>query len=99
MDNIKQHLPIGTIVKVKKSEFNYMIASLFPVVEVDKINGYFDFGGVTLPVGVSGQNMFFFNKDDIENILFIGYIDKSFQDFIINYDEIVSKITYPKHRL
>lgn len=76
-----------------------MIVSLFPVVEVDKTLGYFDFGGVTLPVGVSDQNMFCFNKEDIENILFIGYIDKSFQDLIVTYDDLISNITYPKHQL
>ncbi|MBF0819050.1 DUF4176 domain-containing protein [Streptococcus acidominimus] len=99
MNNVQQHLPIGTIVKVKNREFNYMIASLFPVVEVNKVKGYFDFGGVTLPVGVSGQHMFFFNKEEIENVLFIGYIDKSFQDLIANYDQLVSDISYPKHYL
>ena len=40
------------------------------------------------------QNIIFFNKEDIDEVLFFGYIDRRFQDFLSRYDEEVSKITY-----
>ncbi|WP_431770470.1 DUF4176 domain-containing protein [Streptococcus gallolyticus] len=94
--NEREHLPIGTVVRVNGDSQNLMISTLFPVTEKDGQKGYFDFGAVPLPLGVVSQDLVFFNKEDIEEILFLGYIDVSFQQLIANYDELVTKIQYPQ---
>lgn len=94
--NEREHLPIGTVVRVNGGSQNLMISTLFPVTEKDGQKGYFDFGAVPLPLGVVSQDLVFFNKEDIEEILFLGYIDVSFQQLIANYDELVTKIQYPQ---
>ena len=89
-------LPIGSVIRVKDSTEPLMIVNQCPVTEKDGVQGYFDFGGVTLPVGLIDQRLIFFNKEDIEEVLFVGYIDRRFQDFLIQYNENIEKITYPK---
>ena len=92
----REHLPIGTVVRVNGGNQNLMICSLFPITEKNGKQGYFDFGGVPLPLGVVSQDMAFFNKEDIDEILFLGYVDASFQQLTANYDELISKIDFPK---
>lgn len=92
----REHLPIGTVVRVNVGSQSLMISTLFPVTEKDGQKGYFDFWAVPLPLGVVNQDLAFFNKEDIDEVLFLGYVDVSFQQLIANYDELISNIQYPK---
>lgn len=92
----QQPLPLGSIIRTKQEESSMMIVGHLPVTQVDKKEGYFDYGAVSLPIGLTTQNLFFFNKEDITEVLFVGYIDSSFQEFLIKYDELVESITYDK---
>ena len=87
-------LPIGSVVRVREGVEPVMIVNHCPVTEKDGKQGYFDFGAVSLPLELINQNIIFFNKEDIDEVLFFGYIDRRFQDFLSRYDEEVSKITY-----
>lgn len=89
-------LPIGSVVRVKDGTEPFMIINQCPVTEKDGAQGYFDFGAVTLPLGLVNQNIIFFNKEDIDEVLFIGYIDRRFQEFLSRYDEEVGKISYDR---
>ena len=92
----RQHLPIGSVVRVHGNDNNMMITSLFPVTEKGGEQGYFDFGAVLLPLGAVTRDLMFFNKEDIDQIIYLGYVDVHFQELIANYDELVDKIEYPK---
>lgn len=92
----RKHLPIGSVVRVKGNEQEFMITSLFPVTEKAGQQGYFDFGAVLLPLGAVTRELMFFNKEDIEQIVFLGYIDIQFQELLANYDDLLESITYPK---
>lgn len=92
----RELLPIGTVVRVKDGSQSLMITTLLPVTEKDGQKGYFDFGAVPLPLGVVSQDLAFFNKEDIDEVLFLGYVDVSFQQLTANYDELVTKIKYPR---
>ena len=92
----RELMPIGTVVRVKDGSQSLMITTLFPITEKDGQKGYFDFGAVPLPLGVVGQDLAFFNKEDIDEVLFLGYVDVSFQQLLANYEDILSKIKYPK---
>ena len=39
----REHLPIGTVVRVNVGSQSLMISTLFPVTEKDGQKGYFDF--------------------------------------------------------
>ena len=92
----RELLPIGTVVRVKDGSQRLMITTLFPVKEKDGQKRYFDFGAVPLPLGVVGQDLAFFNKEDINEVLFLGYVDVSFQQLLVNYEDLLSKIKYSK---
>ncbi|AXJ12898.1 DUF4176 domain-containing protein [Streptococcus pluranimalium] len=94
--NNRRHLPIGTIVRLVGGTSDLMIVSLFPVTDKGNVKGYFDFAGTTLPIGLLGDKILFFNKEDIEEVVFVGYIDISFQELDQRYDELVDKIEYPR---
>ncbi|MEX2805411.1 DUF4176 domain-containing protein [Streptococcus sp. H31] len=67
-----------------------------PITSKNGKEGYFDFGAVPLSLGVISQELAFFNREDIEEILFLGYIAASFQQISTNYDDLIEQIDYPK---
>lgn len=96
MSEQKRPLPVGSVVQVNGSDQNFIIISQLPIAEIEGKQGYFDFGAAMLPVGLSTQEMIFFNSEDIDNLIYLGYIDADFQSFSNQYDEILSKIQYEK---
>lgn len=69
----KEYLPIGTIVTLKNADDSrYMITKYLPLYTRKIGNGYFDYGAVRYPDG-KGENIFHFNNEDIEEIIFKGY--------------------------
>ena len=46
--------------------------------ELVELVRHFDFAGVILPVGFDAEHTVFFNKEDIERVIFLGYIDVDF---------------------
>ena len=70
-------LPIGTVVNLKKtSEMPVMIIGYFPYNENGDSK---DYVSVRYPMGAFDNKMFFFfNQEDIEEVVFKGYMDDSF---------------------
>lgn len=93
---MRQQLPIGTVVNIKGSEQNFMIVSQFPLTIKEGEKGYYDFGAVLLPHGLTDTKLFYFNKEDIEKLIFLGYIDVEFQNFSNNYHQLLENISYKK---
>ena len=83
MDELKvKFLPIGTVVKLKKSEALFMIVGYDASFEKNKDKKY-DYIGYIYPIGFnSKKDNYLFNYDDIEKIVFKGYIDKSYNDLL-----------------
>lgn len=52
------------------------------IVDNDGNKGYYDFVGVILPIGYDAKNLLFFNKEDINSVIFLGYVDIEFQNFL-----------------
>ena len=97
MIELQQPIPIGTVVNVKGTPVDLMIVSQYPVTTINGVDGYFEFGAVALPLGLVKQELAFFNREDVEKILFVGYIDTKFQEFINKHDEILASISLPRH--
>lgn len=81
-NNIDEILPIGTVLKVKKSELQYMIAGYNRL----RKNVYYDYVAVIHPTGLEAiipgidKNIFYFNREDIEEVYFIGFLDDKVQN-------------------
>lgn len=69
-------LPIGTVVRLKGASIPFMVAGYFPE-EEGKPGYYFDYSGFPHPMGFSSAiQASFFNDEDIEKILMMGYQDE-----------------------
>ncbi|WP_298617277.1 DUF4176 domain-containing protein [uncultured Streptococcus sp.] len=78
----RKQLPIGSVVNIHNESTDIAIIGQFPVIEKDNVKGYYDFSGVVLPIGFDSENIILFNKEDISEIRFLGYIDLKFQKFL-----------------
>ena len=62
----------------------------------DKI-GYFDYSAVLYPIGIEDvKNFAFFNREDIAEIVYLGYVNADEQVYCENYDSIIAKSGYEK---
>ena len=75
-------LPIGTVVTIKNSDSLLMIAGYCPQGSPTPEHIY-DYSGFLYPYGYAGLNeVFQFDKDQIEEIVAYGYQDKEQMDFM-----------------
>lgn len=65
---------IGTVVKLKNGEHKLMIISRTPLTNNNGVIGYYDYGACLYMEGQADSTTFFFNKEDIEDVFFEGYI-------------------------
>ena len=98
MDNTKEAiLPIGSVVITKQGDIPLMIVSRGALYEEKGKTGYFDYCAVLYPTGIEDAKEFaFFNREDIESIIFIGYINSDEQLFVERYDELIAESGYEK---
>ena len=76
----KNMLPIGSVVRTVDAERRLMvIGRIVTTEEKDVIS---DYVGTPYPEGVSGSdNFYFFNRDQIEELYFIGFQDQEALEF------------------
>ena len=87
MKDQRQQLPVGTVVNLVNESVNIAIIGQYPIVKNEVREGYFDFEGVILPIGFDAEHTVFFNKEDIERVIFLGYVDVDFQNFLNESDK------------
>ncbi len=73
-------LPIGSVVRTIGSERRLMVVGrILTTEERDRI---FDYVGVPYPEGMTASDqMYFFNRDQVEEVLFIGFQDPEGLEF------------------
>lgn len=85
--NVKNLLPIGSIVLLDGGEKNLMVCGVKQT--NDNGNGAeFDYIGVLYPEGDIGEEYrYLFNHEDIQKIIFRGYEDKEREEFLTKLEE------------
>ena len=84
----KNMLPIGSIVRTEGAQRKLMVIGR--VVTTEENDTIFDYVGVPYPEGINDTDkMYFFNRDQIEELLFIGFQD---QEAILYQSEILDKL-------
>lgn len=96
---MRKYLPIGSIVRLNKGEKKLMIVSRFPLYKDGNDIGYFEYCSCIFPSGVDGKEFIFFNKEDIAEVYFEGYVDVSEEEAQRIFSEQENKIEYPKFRV
>ncbi len=81
-------LPIGSVVLLHGAKTKLMITGR--ILSDEKLEQIYDYVGVIYPVGATGEeNQYFFNRDAIERVVFIGLQD---QDEINFKEQVLSKL-------
>lgn len=66
-------LPLGSIVKIRGSIRKTMIIGRGLLTAVDGKALFFDYGGVLYPEGIMGDQIIYFNHQDVEEVVYKGY--------------------------
>ncbi|HEO1316859.1 TPA: DUF4176 domain-containing protein [Streptococcus agalactiae] len=88
-------LPIGSVITLKNGSLKVMIIARYPLYKYKNRIGYFDYSGCIFPSGVTDNQTYFFNNDDIEKVWFTGYIDENELKAQKVFKEQIDKIEYP----
>ncbi len=71
----KDLLPIGSVVLLKEAKTRLMITGR--IIASEKNDKIYDYSGCIYPLGITdNEGFYFFNRDDIERVYFIGFQDE-----------------------
>ena len=87
-----QFLPIGTVVRLKESTADVMIAGYLPI-NPSQPNYVWDYSGFKYPIGyVDNNEVYCFDGEQIEEIHAIGYQDKEQLAFAAELEEMAEEV-------
>ncbi|KXF71674.1 DUF4176 domain-containing protein [Enterococcus faecalis] len=84
-------LPIGSIVYLKEGTKKLMVLNRAPIIEEEGKQLLFDYSGAIYPVGLNPEEVFYFNKEDIDEVVFEGFSDEEEDRFVQLYEEWLKK--------
>lgn len=73
--NTTNYLPLGSVVLLNGATKKLMIIARALNVKNDGKTYFFDYGAVAYPEGLTGDQMAYFNHDNISKVIFNGYHD------------------------
>ena len=90
MKNVKDLMPIGSVVRLKEAEKKLMIVG---IKQLNEEKGTIkDYIGVMYPEGYLNRDVFFtFDQEDIEETIFEGYRSEEQAAFLEQVSEVLDK--------
>ena len=95
---VKEFLPIGSTVIVRGSVKKLMIIARAVFAQTEKGEDYFDYGACTYPEGVLGENLLYFQGQDIVEVVAKGYTDEDDGRMIENIRTGLEKMEHEKEQ-
>lgn len=97
----KKILPLGSVVTLLNGDGSLlMVVSRASIVVEQENECYYDYGAVLIPQGmVTPEHVFFFNKENVKDVLFRGFENKEELDFAEKYDEMLLNSTISKGKV
>ncbi|MBP2622220.1 DUF4176 domain-containing protein [Streptococcus panodentis] len=92
-------LPIGSVVQLKNGQVKIMIVNRFPLYDNGGKIGYLDYSACVYPAGMTDNQVYFFNQEDIAKVWFEGYTDESEEQMQEKIEHELSNIPYPRYTL
>ncbi len=81
-------LPLGSVVLLKEAKTKLMVTGR--ILASDKNDRIYDYSGCIYPLGMTdNEGFYFFNRDDIERIYFIGFQD---EEELTYKEEVLSQL-------
>ena len=85
-------LPIGSIVFLKEGSQKLMILNRGPIIMMDEQKTMFDYSACRYPIGFVEEQTFYFNQENIDEVVFEGYTDGDEERFQTLYQEMLDKV-------
>ncbi len=94
-------LPLGSVVKLKNGDGTLvMVVARGSLTKNDAGEMvYFDYGSCIIPNGLQGNKMYFFNQEDIEQVIFKGYVNLPEQQFEKDYPKLIEESKYKQGKV
>lgn len=86
-------LPIGSVVYLVDGNQKVMILNRGPFVEQNGEKVFFDYTGALYPSGLDTEQVFYFNREDIDAVVFEGYKDGDEERFVKLFEKWLEKNT------
>ena len=80
-------LPLGTIVYLKEATAKLMVVGRGASFNDGEKQRFSDYVGVVYPNGIDPEDALFFNREDIDEIVFEGYSDAEEERYLKVYEE------------
>ncbi|WP_018932444.1 DUF4176 domain-containing protein [Gracilibacillus lacisalsi] len=89
-------LPIGSIVYLNEGTSKLMVLNRGPIIEIEGENQMFDYSGCLYPQGLVPDNVFYFNHENIDQVVFEGFQDEEEERFqkLFNDWKVENKESY-----
>lgn len=71
-----EFLPIGSVVIVKGSVKKVVVIARGMLSQVEDRKKYFDYGACLYPEGIISDSILYFQKEDVEEVIYRGYEDE-----------------------
>jgi len=87
-------LPIGSIVYLKEGSSKLMILNRGPILpseDTDSEGIMYDYSGCFYPQGLDPNNVFYFNEENIDKVVFEGFKDEEEERFQEIYDDMIER--------
>ncbi|MBT1174505.1 DUF4176 domain-containing protein [Bifidobacterium sp. LC6] len=91
-------LPLGSVVRLRDGgDALLLVVSRAALTERDGHRGYFDYAAVVYPQGlVDSRRVLFFNREDVADVVFVGFVDDVERGFEQRYDDLVAAGGYER---
>lgn len=84
-------LPIGSLVYLKKGNRKIMILNRGALLETGEDKVLFDYSVCIYPVGLNAEQVFYFNEENIDGVIFEGFKDEEEKRYQELYHEWLEK--------
>lgn len=91
-----EFLPLGSIVVIKGGVKKTMIIARGVAANMGEDVKYFDYAGCIYPEGLMGDQLLYFNHEDIAKEVSLGFSDDDNIIMVENINDWVEKNNYPK---
>ena len=83
---------IGSIIYLKEGSQKLMIINRGPIVEIEGQKYMFDYSACKYPVGVVEDQIYYFNEENIDSVIFEGYLDQEEVRFQELFKEMIDNL-------
>ncbi len=87
------YVPLGSVVYLKGGIKKLMIVARAINVTNDGKQYFFDYGGVLYPEGITGEQIAYFNHEDINSVFFRGCDDEENKGMVESINQFLEKQT------